>query len=48
MEGPDFLKNPLEEWPRHERELQQIMTEEERSTIENSYKGFKNLLSRGF
>ena len=45
MEGPDFLKNPLEEWPRHERELQQIMTEEERNTIENSYKGFKNLLS---
>ena len=45
MEGPEFLKKPYEEWPRHERELNQIMNAEERQEVENSYKNFKSLLA---
>ena len=44
MEGPEFLKQPYEEWPRHAREFNQIMNAEERQEVENSYKTFKSLL----
>ena len=45
MEGPNFLKNAYHEWPRHTRELTQIMNSDEKLEVENSYKNFKTLLA---
>ena len=44
FEGPDFLKENLSQWPRHERELGQIMSKEDTCIVQESIKTFKSLL----
>ena len=44
MEGPKFLQSDPSDWPRHEREIQQIMTSEEKSAIKDSLKTFQSIM----
>ena len=44
FEGPEFLKEDFQIWPRHERELTQFLTKEDDTTVKNSIKTFKTLL----
>ena len=42
--GPKFLLENLDFWPRHEREIQQILNKDDCTVIDESIKTFKSLL----
>ena len=44
FEGPPFLKEDFKNWPRNEREVDQLMSSEDKELVQSSFKTFRVLL----